>query len=307
MVITLAADHEFAAELLASGAVKVKGFDVEPRWPEQGAGPLYASAFADPLYDVILLPLTNLLIALDQGRPLIGLPVFPDLFFPHLGAQVNKSSGIRTAKGLEGKRVGLSGYGFNPATWMRGVLADVYRVDLSKIIWVESEPNSLTGVAYPRPARFKIEKGGDPNRELAAGELDAVLYSRVGPTLTDHTARLFEDPLAEALRYCRETGVFPVNTVLAARTDSLAAHPGLPQAIVEACDEARALYDRGSKPDESHIGLPIWWLRDHGLFPHRNGLDANRPAIEAIARYAHEVGIVSRRFSAEEIFFAGAR
>lgn len=307
MVITLAADHEFAAEYLANGMVKVKGFDVQVVWPERGSPPMYEAIFAEPMYNISVLPLSNFLIAIDQGRPVTGIPVFPDVFFPHVGAQVNKRAGIRTAKDLEGKRVGISGYGFNPATWLRGALADVYDVDLTRITWVESAPNSLSLANYPRPARFKVEKGGDPLQELERGALDAVFHARVGPLLTEHTTRLFDDPLREALKYYRQTGVLPVNTVLVARTDTLQANPGLAQAIVAACDEARDLYYRNAKPFDSHTGFPIWWLTDHGMFPHRNGVENNRQALETIIRYAHDSGIIRGKPAVEDLFFEGAR
>ncbi len=307
MPITLAADHEYAATYVANGTAKVKGFDVRPAWPEKGAAPMYAAMFGDPLYDISVLPLTNFLIAIDQGRPVTGIPVFPDVFFPHVGAQVNKHAGIRSPKDLEGKRVGIRGYGFNPATWLRGGLVDVYGVDLTKITWVEAEPNSLMSAGYPRPAKFKIEKGGDQVKDLDSGELDAVFFDRVGPALTSNTARLFDDPLAEALKYRAETGVFPVNVVLVAQNDTLGANPGLGQAVVDACDEARDLYYRNARVDDSHMGFPIWWLRDHGLFPHKNGLQNNYKALEAIIRYCREIGTISHDFKPEDLFFKGAR
>ena len=45
----------------------------------------------------------------------------------------------------------------------------------------------------------------------------------------------------------------------------------------------------------------------HGLFPHENGLERNRNAIETIVRYAADLGLISRRFTPEELFFDGAR
>lgn len=307
MAITLTADHEFAAEYLANGTVKVSGFDVQVAWPERGSGPMYQATFGEPMYDIVVLPVSNFLIAVDQGRPVTGIPVYPDVFFPHVGAQVNQRAGIMAAKDLEGKRVGISGYGFNPGTWLRGALADVYGVDLTKITWVESEPNSLSSANYPRPKRFKVEKGGDPMKDLESGALDAVFHARVGPLLSQHTARLFEDPFREALKYFRQTGVLPINTVLVARTDTLQANPGLGQAVVDACDEARELYYRNARPFESHMGLPIWWLTDHGMFPHRNGVESNRKALETIIRYAHDIGIIRSKPAVEALFFEGAR
>ena len=161
MPITLMADREYAAEYLANGAVAVEGFDVEIVWPEGGPPAVYPRLFSDPPYDVMVVPMTNFLIALDNGCPLTGIPVFPDVSFPHVGAQVNVNAGIASPSDLEGKRVGVRGWGFNPGTWLRGAVADVYGVDLTKIHWVEAEPNSLMSADYPRDPRFSISKGGD--------------------------------------------------------------------------------------------------------------------------------------------------
>ncbi len=306
MAITLMADHEYAAEYLANGAVKVQGFDVETAWPEGGSGSVYGKLFTEPPYDVMVVPITNFLIAVDVGCPVVGIPVFPDVSFAHVGAQVNAQAGIREPKDLEGKRVGVRGWGFNPGTWLRGALADVYGLDLTRVHWVEAEPNSLMSVDYPRESRFTISKGGDQVAELESGALDAVLFDRAGPPLGGNRARLFEDPLDAALTYHQQSGVFPVNVMLAAKRDVLDANPGLGQAIVDACDEARRLYYVNASDDDEHMGLPVGWLREHGLFPHLNGVENNRRAIDTIVRYAADLGIISRRFTPEELFFEGA-
>ncbi len=307
MAITLMVDHEYAAEYLANGTVQVQGFDVETAWPEGGAGAVYGKLFTEPPYDIMVVPITNYLIARDIGRPVMGIPVFPDVSFAHLGVQVNVNADIREPNDLEGKRVGVRGWGFNPGTWIRGALTDVYGLDLTKVHWVEAEPNSLMNVDYPRDPRFSVSKGGDQVAELESGELDAVLFDRAGPPLGANCARLFDDPLEAALAYHRHSGVFPVNVMLAAKQDVLDANPGLGQAIVDASDEARRLYYANASDDAQHMGLRVGWLREHGLFPHENGLENNRRAIETIVRYAADLGIITRRFTPGELFFEGAR
>ena len=89
--------------------------------------------------------------------------------------------------------------GSTPARGCAGALADVYGLDLTKVHWVEAEPNSLMSVDYPRDPRFSVSKGGDQVAELESGELDAVLFDRAGPPLDGNRARLFEDPLEAAL------------------------------------------------------------------------------------------------------------
>ena len=307
MTITMAAPRDFAAAYLSDGRVKVAGFDVTPAWPERGAVEVYTSAFKEPMYDFVVLPLSNFLIAIDRGLPLIGLPVFIDVFFPQLGARVNKSAGIESPADLEGKRVGVRGFAFNPAVWLRGALADMYGIALDSIQWVSAEPNSLSGVDFPRGPGFEVETTTESLDDLLGrGELDAVFWDRGGPALTEQTAHLFADPLGEALKYHLLTGVQPLNSLLLAKRDVLDANPGLAQAVVDASNEARERYYQDASDDDAHMGLPLAWLRSNGLFPHRNGLVDNRTSLEAIVRYAHDQGIISRRYALEELFFDGA-
>tara|TARA_B100000029_G_scaffold510171_1_gene601048 strand:- start:4181 stop:5107 length:927 start_codon:yes stop_codon:yes gene_type:complete len=302
MSITLMADHEYAARYLADGQVKVEGYPVDIVWPQTGAGSVYAQLFGDPPYDVMVIPMTNYLIALDRGEKITGIPVFPDVSFPHLGAQTTTQSGIVKPKDLEGKKVGIRGWGFNPGTWMRGILSEQYNVDLTKIEWVEAEPNSLMHVEYPRDTRFNISKGGDQIQELESGQLDAVFFDRTGPSLSGSRRLLFQDPLLEAMNFYEQFSFFPVNVMLVAKTSVLDANPGLASAILTACNTAREIYYDEVSDDDEHMGLPVSWLKANKLFPHRNGFRENLKSIEAIVRYTYNLGLISKEFSAASLF-----
>ena len=64
---------------------------------------------------------------------LVALPVFPSRVFRHGMCTVNRRSGIKSPKDLEGKRVGLPIYTMSAAVWMKGHLQHDYGVDISKI------------------------------------------------------------------------------------------------------------------------------------------------------------------------------
>src|ERR1700742_2105826 len=59
----------------------------------------------------------------NGDRRFVALPVFPSRVFRHGYIFVNTRAGIRTAKDLEGKRVGLPLYTQTAALWVRGHLA----------------------------------------------------------------------------------------------------------------------------------------------------------------------------------------
>ena len=76
--------------------------DDAPRLPRPGPapGPAPAPTFNDNVttlpYDVGELTIVNYIIAKDQGVPIIGLPVVPNLFYPLSGITVNKAAGINS-------------------------------------------------------------------------------------------------------------------------------------------------------------------------------------------------------------------
>jgi len=305
MAISIATPNEFASAYIADGRVGIENFDVSLGW-ENGTL-AYTSAFTDPIYDVTILPLTNFLIAMDRGMPVIGIPVFIDYFFPQMAIRVHRDSGITTPKELEGRRVGIRGFGFNPGVWIRGGMADVYGFDLTKVQWVSATPNSMSHVDVPIPAGLSIEQT-DPDlaSALENGAIDAVLYDRGGPPLTPNTVNIFDDPLTEVLRYHNQTGVFPLNSMLLAKRDVLKANPGLGQAIVAAHDTACERYCADVADDVAYMGIAVGWLREHGLWPYHQGIERNRVALETIIRYTHEQGLISERPAVESLFFDGA-
>ena len=304
MTFTLAAPHEFAAQYVADGTVRVEGFEVEALW---GGGAIYRTGFTGPAYDFIIMPMSNWLVAMDMGLPVVGVPVFIDMLFPQMGIRVNRSAGIKTPKDLEGRRVGVRGLAFSPGTWARGALQDVYGVDLDKIQWVVEEPSSFSDVTVPHHSGWSVEYGGKLTDDLESGKLDATLWDRGGPRPTANTTYLFDDPLGAALTYYEHSGVFPMNSMLVAKKSTIDANPGLVQAVVDANDRARELYFKHVSSSSDHMGLPVGWLQQHGLFPHSNGIENNRAGLETIIRYTYEQGFISRQYAPEELFFEGAK
>src|SRR5260370_36161882 len=69
--------------------------------------------------------------------PFVALPVFPSRVFRHGYVFVNERSGIRSAKELEGKRIGLPLYTQTAAIWARGHLTHQFAVDLDTVRWVQ--------------------------------------------------------------------------------------------------------------------------------------------------------------------------
>ena len=90
-------------------------------------------------FDICELAMTTYLCARAHGRPFTAIPVFPMRAFHHGAIVYNTKAGIRTAKDLEGRRVGVNrGYTVTTGLWARSILQHEHGVDLRKVTWVLS-------------------------------------------------------------------------------------------------------------------------------------------------------------------------
>ena len=222
MPITLAVGNRLETKHLLNGRVSIQGFDIEVIDAGPAPAPIFPAMVTTRPYDVGELTLGNFIIAKDSGVKLLGLPIFPNLFFPLTGVTVNKNSGIQKPKDLEGKRIGVPlGFSSNPAVWLRSVLASEYEVNLEKITWIEGENDSLSGVPYIKPANFLREKSSDLEQKLIDGEIDALVVAGGNATLDDSVKFLIDDPYPLIGQYNSKNNRFPINTLIVIKEESI--------------------------------------------------------------------------------------
>ncbi len=114
--------------------------------------------------------------------PFVAIPVFPSIAFRMGFIAINKKSGIKTPKDLEGKRIGVPLYTMTAAIFINGILHHEFGVDLTKVHWVQSAMNEAGSHGHPTvlPLLKKMsiennQSGKTLGRMLAAGEIDATL------------------------------------------------------------------------------------------------------------------------------------
>lgn len=318
--ITCATGDRYDTRYLMNGTVTIDGFDVD--YPNRGDTPgLFFPEVLHAKFDVGEQAFAHYLISVDQGMPLSALPVFPSRFFPQIGASVRKGAGIETPRDLIGKRVAAPDFAYNPAVWLRGILAHQYEVPLDRVIWVESAVHPLfPDMAYPRSRRFEIEElpipAGDAHDRpenygifaaLEADKIDAVFLPSGGRDATGLTDKLFPDPEPEIRAYVADTGIFPINTVMTVHLDTIARHPDLPRAMMDGFNAAMALYHRdiakGDAPVHMHLDTAL--LDELGVFPPVYGLEQNLAAVRMMIQYCYEQGLIRRLYAPEELFLPG--
>src|ERR1700721_1702786 len=116
-------------------------------------------------YDVTEMAFTTYMVAKAHGKPFTALPVFLVRGFHHGAILRGARSGAPAQKNLDGRRVGVNrGYTVTTGVWARGILAEEYGVDLSRITWVLSGDEHVEEYVPPRD-------GGPatPGQDVAAG------------------------------------------------------------------------------------------------------------------------------------------
>ena len=229
-------------------------------------------------FDLCEMAIVTYLLAKAHGKPLALLPAAMIGRFQHPYAIYNAERGALRPQDLAGKRVGIRSFTTTTGAWIRGILANDYGVDLDSVHWVTFEDPH---VAEYKDTTERAPPGKTIVPMLLAGELDAVL----GETSSDPRVRsLFGDPRAEAERWHARHRLVPVNHLMVMRSSDVMSDP----------DSARAAYrllldGKRAVPAASPDPLPF-------------GIEANRPALELIAEYVHQQGLVPRRLTIDDMF-----
>jgi 4,5-dihydroxyphthalate decarboxylase len=301
--ITMTVGDRLETQHLLSGRVKIKGFDVAFHNPGTAPAPTFNDTVNKLTWDVAELTIGNYIIAKDTGVKLIGLPVFPNVFFPLTGVTANRKKGIRRPEDLAGKKVGVPlGFASNPAVWLRGILTHWYDVSAESITWVEGDADSLRGIPYPRSKRYRSEKMGDLTDALNTGAIDALVVAGGNSKTSPDVGLLLEDAMPTFQAFFKATNVFPINTLLVAKEATLKAKPGLAKAVAAACDEAHAIYDAEETDAGIHQGLRVGDMRKMGVFPRKHGLATHGDSVRALVVYLYEQGLIKKLWKLEELF-----
>jgi 4,5-dihydroxyphthalate decarboxylase len=322
---TIGIGNRYDSFYLRNGTIKIDGFDADfpappgreeaqplkekPGDPEYVApSSMFTAMATNPIYDIGELALSTYFQAVDFGKEITALPVFPSRFFPHSQISVNVNAGIGTPADLEGKRVCTGSFSKNYAVWLRGILRHQYDVPVEKIIWVENQPEHFS--EYRAPARYIVEKlpaGQSPSACLEAGAIQALVAPR-GPQRNQSPVvkALFENPYAEIRRYVEVNAFFPINTVITVPKATLKKSPAFSEAVFTAFQRALRLYrnevKNGARDDE-HSGLALKKLEaEAGVTLPDYGLRQNRENIRTMIQYCYEQGVIRKLYTPEELF-----
>jgi 4,5-dihydroxyphthalate decarboxylase len=253
-------------------------------------------------FDICEMAFTTYVCARAVGKPFTAIPVFVTRNFHHWAIFINTKSGIKEPKDLEGRKVGVNrGYTVTTGLWARGVLQTEYGVDLDKITFVPTDDEHVAEFVAPKNVDYQFRDR--PMRELLlTGVIDAAI-GEIGVQAPE-IQPLIPDARNAAFDYYRRTGIYPINHGVVIKDSVLKATPWVAGELYRAFEAAKAVYlqnlqassalsswDRAAADNAAVVGDP---------FPF--GIESNRKALEAIARFAVDQRMVPRKFSVEELF-----
>ena len=235
-------------------------------------------------FDVAELAIVTFLLARAHGKPLTLLPAVIVARFQHPYIVYNSERGQLSPRDLAGRRVGIRSYSVTTVTWVRGILANDFGVDLDRVKWVTFEDAHVAEFRDP-PAVERAAAGKDLVTMLLEGEIDAAI---VGAVPSDPRLKpLITDPAAAAEAWRRKNGALQINHMVVVKDSLSRSNPRAVQEIYRLLSESKQA-----------AGLPAKGELDANPF----GVEANRRNLEVAIDYVHRQGLIPRRFEVDELF-----
>jgi 4,5-dihydroxyphthalate decarboxylase len=247
------------------------------------ANNLFKQIVRDAKYDFAELAIVTYLQAKAAGKPYVLLPAVLVSRGQHHTIAYNAERGPLAPSDLAGKRVGVRAYTVTTGTWVRGILAEDYGVDLDKVEWITFEDPHVAEYVDPRAIK-RAPPGKELVQMLLDGELDAAV---VGDKLSDPRLKhLIPDAEGAALKWAQRHGGVPINHMAVVRTELSKSRPD----VVKELFRLLVASKQAAKPAAD------------ALEPLRFGVEACRPTLEVIIDYCARQGLIPRKLAVDELF-----
>ena len=317
--VSLACERYDRVQAIFDGRVRIEGCELH-------AVPLVAEecfhrAFNGAEFDITEISGSSYMMTLARGEsPYIAIPAFVSKYFRHGAIYIRSDRGIRTPQDLVGKKVGMPEYQMTACLWARGILEDEYGVRPRDIQWFtggQEEPGRRERAKLSVDKSVSITPIGEGKTlsgMLNDGELDAVISARLPSCyrVNPKVVRLFENFREVEAAYFRKTRIFPIMHMIGIRKTLLDANPWLAVSAYKAFVAAKDIAVQEMRQAGVHM-VTLPWVYAEVLAAEEllgkdywsYGVQANRPALEAMTRYSYTQGLAQRQLSPEELFHPG--
>lgn len=314
--MSIATSRSDRVAALHDGRIRPEGLDIT--WLPLNVEQIFWRMSRHMEFDASEFSMSGYMIKRSRGDDtLVAIPVFLSRSFRHSMIYVSAASGITRPEELVGRRVGLPEYQMTAAVWARGILEDDHGVRSQDVEWIQGgleqpgrrpfEPVSPPGI------RLSFAPDGETLAGmLAEGRIDALLSPRTPSSYLradGRVRRLFPDTWAAERDYYARTRIFPIMHLVVVKREIVDRFPWVPQTLANAFGEARRIAMADLRET---VALPVMlpflvqhWeetaaLMGEDFWPY--GVDANRPTLEAFARYLHRQGLVEQEPVIDELF-----
>jgi 4,5-dihydroxyphthalate decarboxylase len=267
---------------------------------------LFDRMIQDQEFDISEMAIVTYLQLRELGQGFTAIPIFPMRAFPQGAITYNINSGVTTPKDLEGKKIGVRAYAGTAGVWARGLLASEYGVDHTKVTWVLTDIEHLDEIA--NPANTVNRKGDKLPDLITSGDIDAGLGIQ-GVDSPDVKPLIADAQQATADWYAK-TGVFPINNTIVVRDEVLAANPEIAETFFAAYKQAKSLYlqrlaAQGPKAKDEETDKRYGDIVGGDPLP--IGIEPNRKALEMVAQFSLDQGVISAMPSIDDLFAPSTR
>jgi len=249
--------------------------------------------------------------------PFRAIPVFPSRVFRQSSFYVRAGAGIKDAKDLAGRRIGIPEWAQTAGIYARAFLQHQCGVALRDVHWVQSGVNEAgrhEKVKLSLPSGITVERITDRslNQMLLAGDLDGIISAREPDSFVardPRIARLWPDYRVREEAFYRETSIFPIMHAIVIKTETLDRNPWIAMNLFKAFEEAKKNSLRNILTSVTSR-IPVPWSHDtaveaqkvfgEDLWPY--GIEPNRRTLEAFLQYCLEQGNTNRKVQIEELF-----
>ena len=268
---------------LKSGAVKSDLIDYD--FAEvKVANNLFKAIVRDAKYDVAELAIVTYVQAKAAGKPYILIPAVLVSRGQHHTIGYNPERGALKPSDLNGKRVGVRAYTVTTGTWVRGILASDYGVNLDSVEWVTFEDPHVAEYTDP-PAIKRAPEGKELGKMLLDGEVSAAILGDKFPD--PRLKQLIPDAEGAAKKWAERHGGIPINHMVVVREELSRSRPDIVKEVF------RTVYE-----SKKAAGLPDGGAMD----PYRFGVEACRPILEIIIDFCFQQKLITRRITVDELF-----
>jgi 4,5-dihydroxyphthalate decarboxylase len=268
---------------LKDGRVKSDLIDFDfPDFPVANRG--FKPLVREHRFDCGELAIVTFLQAREFGLPYVLIPATVVGRGQLHTVAYDSERGTKKPSDLNGGSFGVRAYTQTTGIWVRGILAEDYGVDWSKV--------KITTMEDPHVAQYKdpsfVNRAPETKQlpqMLIDGEIDTALIGDKFPDPRFKT--LIPDAEAANKAWAEKNGGVPINHMIVVRDTIAKERPDIVRELFRIFKDARAADDKAPKG---------------ALDPYRFGVEANRKALEKIIDYSLKQQLITKKPSVDELF-----